>query len=95
MRARPGYGVEAAWAAPAPAPLPAELRTLTDLTRAYEQGAYHAVMMALRKTDDPARLLQDFVKGGNPWPATPRREAAFAIDVAEPSVFSPRSVVHN
>ncbi len=44
---------------------------------------------ALRQVDNPARLLREFDQGGNPWPASPRLEAAFALELAEPGLFSP------
>ena len=49
------------------------------------------VITGLRQVVDPARLIREFVKAGNPWPSAPRREATFAIELAEPAVFSPRA----
>ena len=90
VRARRGYGIEDS--APAPAPtVPAVPKTLADLTLAYEAGAFQSVATALRQIADPQRLMRDFEEEGNPWPAAPRREAGFAIELAEPGVFSPRT----
>ena len=90
VRARRGYGIEDS--APAPAPtVPAVPKTLADLTLAYEAGAFQSVATALRQIADPQRLMRDFEEEGNPWPAAPRREAGFAIELAEPGVFSPRA----
>jgi hypothetical protein len=36
-------------------------------------------------------LLKDFEEEGNPWPGAPRLEAAFALVLAEPLVFSTRA----
>jgi VWFA-related protein len=91
VRARKGYGIEDSTPAPAATPVPAAPRTLAELTRAYEAGAFVNVVSALRQATDPLRLMRDFEEEGNPWPAAPRREAAFAIDLAEASVFSPRA----
>jgi VWFA-related protein len=88
VRARKGYGVEETTLPPARAAVPAAPRTLAELTLAYEAGGYRAVVTALRGTQDPGRLIGDFEKAGNPWPAMPRREAAFALELAEPGVFS-------
>ena len=90
VRGRRGYGIEESTPAPAPA-VPAVPKTLEELTRAYEAGAFANVVGALRQVADPQRLMRDFEEEGNPWPAEPRREAAFAIDLAEASVFSPRA----
>lgn len=91
VRARTGYGIEEVRPAPLPPAISATPRTLPELTTAYERGAYQSVVMSLRQVADPARLLRDFLQAGNPWPATPRREAAFAIDLAEPGAFSSRA----
>jgi VWFA-related protein len=88
VRARKGYGVEAMTPAPVRAVVPSAPRTLTELTVAYEGGRYPEVAAAVRQAADPARLMRDFETAGNPWPATPRREAAFALELAEPGVFS-------
>jgi VWFA-related protein len=88
VRARKGYGVEEATPAPAPAAVPSVPRTLGELTAAYEAGGYREVVTALRKTAEPVRLIGDFEKAGNPWPAMPRQEAALALELAEPGVFS-------
>jgi VWFA-related protein len=94
VRPRRGYGIEDS--APAPAPtVPAVPKTLADLTLAYEAGAFQSVATALRQIADPQRLMRDFEEEGNPWPAAPRREAGFAIELAEPGVFSPRAETHD
>jgi hypothetical protein len=63
-------------------------KTLPELIDAYEREAYPSVVSALRQTADPARLMREFEEAGNPWPAAPRREAAFALELAETGVFS-------
>ena len=90
VRARRGYGIEDS--APAPAPtVPAVPKTLADFTLAYGAGAFQSVATALRQIADPQRLMRDFEEEGNPWPSAPRREAGFAIELAEPGVFSRRA----
>jgi VWFA-related protein len=91
VRARKGYGIEETTPASRPAPAAREPRTLPELTAAYGEGRYEAVTAALRASSDPVRLLREFAEGGNPWPATPRREAAFAIELAEPAAFAARA----
>lgn len=86
--ARKGYLVEEPSAPPAPMPVPDVPRTIADFTRAYERQAYRQVVAGLRDAKDPLRLLRDFNDGGNPWPASPRREAALALELAEAAAFS-------
>lgn len=88
VRSRRGYAVEAATVVSSPAALPEVPQALTEFTSAYEQGAYQQVATGLRGLRDPLRLLREFEDGGNPWPARPRREAAFAIELADPGLFS-------
>ncbi|MEX2662532.1 MAG: VWA domain-containing protein [Vicinamibacterales bacterium] len=88
VRARKGYGIEEMTSPPARTAVPPAPRTLAELTLAYEAAGYRAVGSALETTPDPGRLIGDFEKGGNPWPAVPRREAAFALELAEPGAFS-------
>jgi VWFA-related protein len=88
LRARKGYGVDEAGVPTRPAAIASEPRTLAELTAAYEAGAYRPVLLGIRATKDPERLIRDFEEAGNPWPATPRREAAFALELAEAGVFS-------
>ena len=90
VRARRGYAIEDSTPAPAPV-VPAAPKTLEDVTRAYEAGAFQNVAGALRQNADPLRLMRDFEEEGNPWPASPRREAGFAIELAEAGVFSSRA----
>jgi VWFA-related protein len=104
VRARRGYAVETAGAtaaaatAPAgaasgaPRPLPVAVSwTLDELITAYDRGEFEPVAAALRRVGDPRALLRDFRAAGNPWPATPRREAAFVVELAEAGVYSPIS----
>jgi VWFA-related protein len=91
VRSRNGYFVEEPAAVAPPLPVPTVPRTLRELTMAYERGAYSNVVAGLRQVEDPARLLREFEEAGNPWPATPRREAAFALELAESALFSSRT----
>jgi tetratricopeptide (TPR) repeat protein len=91
IQARTGYGVDESASSPPPPPPtpPAGLpRTLEDLIAAYSGGHYQRVVTGLRALPDPERALREFAEGGNPWPAMPRREAAFALELAEPGLFS-------
>ena len=90
LRARPGYGIDASSPTPtAPVALAAELRTLPDLVAAYGQGAYQRAAEFIGRHGDPGRLLEDFDRGANPWPASPKREAVFALELAEAAIYSP------
>jgi tetratricopeptide (TPR) repeat protein len=94
IRARPGYGIDAAPpGAGAARPLPSnagELRGLDDLVAAYGQGAFEPAAGFIARHPDPGRLIDEFDRGGNPWPASPRREAVFALELAEAAIYSPR-----
>jgi tetratricopeptide (TPR) repeat protein len=88
VRARRGYGIDEAPPAAPPPPVPAVPRTLDEFVLAYERSAFQNVATGFRQATDPARLIREFVAAGNPWPAMPRREAAFAIELAEAGLFA-------
>jgi hypothetical protein len=90
VRARNGYGIDTPAPPPAPSPVPAEPRTLRDFTLAYERQAYTNVAAGLRGVDGLGELLRSLATARNPWPATPHKEAAFIVEMAEPGVFSSR-----
>ncbi len=87
-RARKGYGIDDTAPEPAPRPASAVPSTLADIAAAYERGAYQNAATGLRQAESPERLIRDFNAVGNPWPATPRREAAFVVDLAEAAIFA-------
>ena len=91
VRSRTGYLVEDAWSTPAAAPVPDVPRTLQQLTLSYERGAFPQLLAGLQQQQDPAALLGEFEGRGNPWPAAPKREAAFALELADTAVFSQRA----
>jgi tetratricopeptide (TPR) repeat protein len=95
VKSRRGYGIEPPSSEPAAAPIPAIPRTLPDLIRAYDAGAFQSASNGFRQVADAAKLMKDFDEGGNPWPAKPRREAAFAVELAEPGLFSSRAPVRD
>jgi len=88
ISARRGYAIEE----PKPPPTPAVvataglLRTLPELMTAYERGSYAQVAASLRQSQEPGRLLAEF-ESLAAWPGSPRLEAAFALELAEPAVF--------
>ena len=88
VRARRGYGIDEAPPAPPSPPISSVPRTLGELTDAYARGAFQNVANGLRQAGDPARLLREFREAGNPWPAAPHREAAFAVELAEAGLFA-------
>jgi tetratricopeptide (TPR) repeat protein len=92
VNSRRGYGIEPP-REPAPPPIPAVPKTLPDLIRAYDARAFQNVTNGLRQVADAAKLMKEFDDGGNPWPAAPNREAAFAIELAETGLFSSRGPV--
>ena len=90
VRSRTGYLVEEATPTPAAAPIPSVPRTLDHLTTAYERGAFPQLVAGLEQQTEPEALIREFEGRGNPWPATPRREAAFALELVDVAMFSPR-----
>lgn len=91
IRARTGYAAEERREVPAAPPLPATLRSLDDFITAYERGAFSEVSSNLERHTDPTSLMNTFDRRPSPWPAAPRREAAFVLELAEPGVFSSRA----
>jgi hypothetical protein len=93
VNARRGYAVEAP-------PRPAGSADRADppaddpdaLIAAYDRPAPDAFAAGLRGVPDLSRLIQRVRESGPPWPANPRREAAFVIELAHAAVFSPRPV---
>ena len=90
VSARKGYGVDEIVAKPTPAPVPASaaLASFAEFSGAYARASYQQFVLNLRKVKDPAALLDDFESGGILWPGAPRREAAFALELAEPAWYS-------
>jgi VWFA-related protein len=92
ISARRGYAVEAARggaAAAAPAP-DSRAAPLEALIAAYDKSDYAAVEPGLTKIADAKVMIRDFTERGNPWPANPRREAVFVLELAEAALFSRR-----
>jgi tetratricopeptide (TPR) repeat protein len=88
VRARPGYVLPAP--DPAPRPLSTSLATYPDLVTLYSGSEYETVARLLRGWRDPEELIKRLDEDGNPWPATPRREAIFALELAEAGLFARR-----
>jgi tetratricopeptide (TPR) repeat protein len=57
---------------------------------AYGRGDYAGTRTALGATVDRAKVIRDFRAGGNPWPGDPRREAVFALELAEAGLVAHR-----
>ena len=90
VSARKGYGVDEIAPRPAPTPVSASavLATFADFSAAYRRASYQQFVMNMRQVKEPAALLDDFESGGILWPGAPRREAAFALELAEPAWYS-------
>jgi tetratricopeptide (TPR) repeat protein len=90
VSARKGYGVDEIVPKPKPTPVPAyaPFETLADFSGAYARASYQQFMLNLRQVKEPAGLLDDFESGGIHWPGAPRREASFALELAEPAWYS-------
>ena len=91
IRARRGYSIETPAAAPISAASneapSAPVATLDAAIDAYNRANY-PLAQALARRINPADLIATFQKHGNPWPANPRREAAFAIELADTALRS-------
>ena len=91
VQAKRGYAVEPAIVPPGPrrrsdlAPV-----TLEDLVEAYGKADYLVMRQQLVRVEDVAGAIRALRESGNPWPATPRREAVFALELAETGLFSAR-----
>lgn len=90
IRARRGYAVEAPPSDANRERASPDSRRLESLITAYEKGDFAAVGTGLAATTDAAGLIRDFREAGNPWPAHPRREAVFVLELAEAALFSRR-----
>ena len=92
IRARRGYAIEAIEPAPRPATTttPGPPATAGEYVAAVDRREFDVVRRALLRTPDPTALIRDFRAAGNPWPATPTREATFVLELAEAGLFSRR-----
>jgi VWFA-related protein len=91
VHARRGYAIDPpprAAARSSSSDLPAD--GAAALIAAYDRPDGDAFAAGLRRVPDLARLIQRLRDGGTPWPANPRREAAFVIELAHAAVFSRR-----
>jgi VWFA-related protein len=96
IRARRGYAINPvepvrAGGAGASVPNVAPLRlpsAAADVVAAYDRGEHARVEGSLVRMADPTDLIRDFRNAGNPWPATPKREAALVLELAEAGLFS-------
>ncbi|HUL71768.1 MAG TPA: hypothetical protein VLT86_01620 [Vicinamibacterales bacterium] len=111
IKARRGYAMDAsgrppgaAGASTAPAApavlaaLPVRLTptaAIADLTAAYDAGQYDDVVAALAERARPVDLVREYQRAGNPWPANPKREAAFALELAHAALHSPARDAHD
>jgi len=104
INARHGYAMDASAKTPEPAATatsasperPAapstratpSLTTIPNLTAAYDAGRYDDVVSALGSHPRLLDLIHEFQRAGNPWPANPRREAAFVLELAQAGLRS-------
>lgn len=101
IHARSGYAIEGGPPPPAPAGAataavaasprpagPARPATLADMVAAYGRSDYRAASAVYGQLGDPAKIIADFRAGGNPWPATPNREAVLVLELADGALFS-------
>jgi VWFA-related protein len=81
--ARAGVGNESAAGGPTTVnPLAGGVpMTIESLIAAYDRGDYGAVSAGLHAHAQTERLIADYREAGNPWPANPRREAAFVLEL--------------
>jgi VWFA-related protein len=76
--AAPAPAVAAAASVASPAPVAPAVRELAD---AFERDDRAAIANAMSGSKGES-LIRAFRDGGSPWPASPRRTAAFALDLA-------------
>jgi VWFA-related protein len=94
VRARRGYSIDVSPASAAPTARPPMPTTFDEFVDAYTRSDYTPVARALRSWPDPSALIRRLDEGGNPWPAAPRREAVFALELTEAGMFSKQPVAH-
>jgi hypothetical protein len=94
VQSRRGYAIEpgpaATGAAPRATPAPPRsgssataAATVESLAEIFEQGDATAMRESLRRVTDMAKLLEDARETGVLWPAHPRREAVFMLELAD------------
>ena len=111
VRARRGYSVEPLAAGPAGgvpevtgdsgAPVVPSSAPIDLAAGAYDRGDYASAYAFVRRSPDLAASIRDFESHGNRWPASPRREAAFVIELAQagfqrgagPAAFAARDLL--
>jgi tetratricopeptide (TPR) repeat protein len=90
INARRGYAIDSS-APAASSSVPTVARTpLESLVSAYGKADYEAARVAFGSITDRAKLVRDFRAGGNPWPGTPRKEAALVLELAAGVSFDRR-----
>ena len=88
VQAKRGYAVEVATAPATPRRRPDRGVALADLVEPYGKEDYAAMRKNLARVEDMAAVIGELRKSGNPWPASPRREAVFVLELAETGLFS-------
>ena len=92
---RRGYSIDAPAPASSAAPKPEGTTwapaSLASTIGAYNRGDYGPLESSLARMLSMDALIADFRKAGNPWPANPAREAAFAIELAEAALRTRRA----
>jgi tetratricopeptide (TPR) repeat protein len=95
IHSRRGYAIDTSTPATVPhadtAPGSNPAATIADLTSAYGRADYAVALTTMRQFGDRAKLIRDFRAAGNPWPATPRREALFVMELAEAALAAHRA----
>jgi tetratricopeptide (TPR) repeat protein len=94
VQARRGYTMDPATPAPhtfATHPVRPGWRSgsfVGSLVTAFDEKDLGAYMVQLRQLHDAGSVIRDLRAAGNPWPATPRREAAFVLTLADQGLHS-------
>lgn len=93
VTARRGYSIET----PAPSAARSEDTvwlgpSLESLVELYNRNSYGQMEAAFARATPIESRIAEFRKRGNPWPANPAREAAFAIELAETALRTRRTV---
>lgn len=90
VHAKRGYAVEVAIAAAPPRRRSDRGVALADLAEPYGREDFVAMRKDLARVEDMAGVIRELRESGNPWPANPRREAVFVLELAETGLFSSR-----
>lgn len=95
IHARRGYSIDApppAATIVTPSAAAWSVASLNTVIGAYNRADYAGTEREFARLPSIETRIREFREGGNPWPANPRREAAFVLELAETAIRTRRTV---